>query len=240
LNLILLPEPVPRVKWDKSSELFHHLEKTLKVRQGSTIDCAVENGPRGKGTIEVIDDDEMEVSFQWSSPHPPDFLPVHLLVGLSRPQTCRKILEQASTMGVEEIHFFGAQKGEPSYASSTLWTTDEWQQKIRAGVAQAFSSHIPICKHHQDLESLLSEIKEKKGIRIGMDNYEALGKLEPCAVEESESIFLAVGAERGWSGDERNQLRENGFTLKHLGQRVLRVETAVVAALGILGVGLEE
>ena len=73
-----------------------------------------------------------------------------------------------------------------------------------------------------------------------MDNYEALGKLEPCGVEESESIFLAVGAERGWSGDERNQLRENGFTLKHLGQRVLRVETAVVAALGILGVSLEE
>jgi len=87
---------------------------------------------------------------------------------------------------------------------------------------------------------LLSEIEEKKGIRIGMDNYEALGKLEPCAVEESESIFLAVGAERGWSGDERNQLRENGFTLKHLGQRVLRVETAVVAALGILGVSLVE
>ena len=143
-------------------------------------------------------------------------------------------------MGVAEIHFFGAQKGEPSYASSTLWTTDEWQQKIRAGVAQAFSSYIPLCKHHQDLESLLAEIKEKKGIRIGLDNYEALGKLEPCAVEESESIFLAVGAERGWSGDERNQLRENGFTLKHLGQRVLRVETAVVAALGILGVGLEE
>ena len=204
------------------------------------IDCAVENGPRGKGTIEAVHDDGVEVSFQWNCPHPPDFLHVRLLVGLSRPQTCRKILEQASSMGVEEIHFFGAQKGEPSYASSSLWITDEWQRKIRAGVAQAFSSHIPLCKHHHDLESLLAEIKEKKDIRIGMDNYEAVGKLEPRDVEESGSIFLAVGAERGWSGDERNQLRENGFTLKHLGKRVLRVETAVVAALGILGVGLEE
>ena len=71
-----------------------------------------------------------------------------------------------------------------------------------------------------------------------MDNYEAVGKLG-LVVEESESIFLAVGAERGWSGDERNQLRENGFTLKHLGKRILRVETAVVAALGILGSGIE-
>ena len=47
-----------------------------------------------------------------------------------------------------------------------------------------------------------------------MDNYEAVGKLKSCDVEESESIFLAIGAERGWSGDERNQLRENGFTLE--------------------------
>ena len=92
----------------------------------------MENGPRGKGTIEVIDDDQVELSFQWNSPHPPDFT-VRLLVGLSRPQTCRKILEQSSSMGVEEIHFFGAQKGELPMLPSTLWTTDEWQQKIRAG-----------------------------------------------------------------------------------------------------------
>jgi RsmE family RNA methyltransferase len=143
-------------------------------------------------------------------------------------------------MGVEEIHFFGAQKGEPSYASSTLWTTNEWQEKIKSGVAQAFSSHIPSCKHHLSLESLLTEIPQENAVRLGLDNYEATENLRPCPVDGSKSIWLAVGAERGWSGDERDQLRANGFTLKHLGKRVLRVETAVVAALGILGVGLEE
>ena len=238
MNLILLPKPLQRVKWDKTNELFHHLQKTLKVRQGSEIDCAVENGPRGKGTIEAINKDEINLSFQWDPPHPPDFLPVRLVVGLSRPQTCRKILEQASTMGVKEIHFFGTQKGEPSYAYSTLWMTDEWQQKIRLGVAQAFSSHIPLCMHHQSLESLIAEIPEKKSIRLGLDNYEAVDKLKAFRVQASESIWLAVGSERGWSGNERKQLRENGFTLKHLGRRVLRVETAVVAALGILGSGI--
>ena len=240
MNLILLPEPIAREKWDKSSELFTHLNRILKVKQGSEVDCAVENGPRGKGTVIAIDQNGVELSFQWNPPHPPDFLPIRLAVGLSRPQTCRKILEQSATMGVEEIHFFGAQKGEPSYASSTLWTTNEWQEKIKSGVAQAFSSHIPSCKHHLSLESLLTEIPQENAVRMGLDNYEAAEKLRPCPVDGSKSIWLAVGAERGWSGDERNQLRENGFTLKHLGQRVLRVETAVVAALGILGVGLEE
>jgi RsmE family RNA methyltransferase len=239
LNLILLTKPVQRVKWDKSSKLFHHLQKTLRVRQGSKIDCAVENGPRGKGIIDAIDKDEINLSFQWDPPHPPDFLPVRLVVGLSRPQTCRKILEQAASMGVAEIHFFGAEKGEPSYASSTLWTTDEWENKIRAGVAQAFSSHIPFCKLHQNLESLIAEIPDKRSIRLGLDNYEAGDQLESFSVQSSESIWLAVGAERGWSAHERDLLRENEFTLKHLGKRILRVETAVVAALGILGSGIE-
>jgi RsmE family RNA methyltransferase len=45
---------------------------------------------------------------------------------------------------------------------------------------------------------------------------------------------LAIGPERGWSTQERDFLRANGFSLCHMGQRVLRVETAVVAAVGAI------
>ncbi|MFI5337188.1 MAG: RsmE family RNA methyltransferase [Opitutales bacterium] len=45
---------------------------------------------------------------------------------------------------------------------------------------------------------------------------------------------MAFGPERGWSADERRQLRAAGFTFAHLGSRVLRLETAVVAALAVL------
>ena len=44
-------------------------------------------------------------------------------------------------MGVEEFHFFHAEKGEPSYGSSSLWKTDEWKNRIKNGVEQAFASH---------------------------------------------------------------------------------------------------
>ena len=42
------------------------------------------------------------------------------------------------------------------------------------------------------------------------------------------------GPERGWSSEERDCLRKNKFELCHMGQRVLRVETAMVAAVGFL------
>jgi 16S rRNA (uracil1498-N3)-methyltransferase len=47
-------------------------------------------------------------------------------------------------------------------------------------------------------------------------------------------VILALGAERGWSGEERVMLRKAGFQFVHLGARVLRTETACVAALSLL------
>jgi len=47
-------------------------------------------------------------------------------------------------------------------------------------------------------------------------------------------VQLAIGPERGWSNKERRFLRDMGFALAHLGQRVLRVETAMVASVGFL------
>ena len=236
MNLILLPQLVSRAKWNNPDVRFKHLSDVLRVQPGSVIDFAVENGPRGKGKIESISSVEVEVSFQWEQTIEANFLPVRLLIGLSRPQTCRKILEQAAAMGVEEFHFFGADKGESSYASSTLWTSDEWKKKIRGGVEQAFSTHLPKCKIYENLSSVLKETETASGFRIGLDNYEATGGLTPITLQPEEQVWVAIGPERGWSPDERNLLRDNLFELRHLGKRVLRVETAVVAAVGILGI----
>jgi len=48
------------------------------------------------------------------------------------------------------------------------------------------------------------------------------------------AVVLALGPERGWSPAERDLLRSEGFALAHLGPRVLRAETAAVAAVAIV------
>jgi RsmE family RNA methyltransferase len=47
-------------------------------------------------------------------------------------------------------------------------------------------------------------------------------------------IALAIGPERGWAAGDRAALRAHGFTLVHLGPRVLRTETACIAALAVI------
>ena len=47
------------------------------------------------------------------------------------------------------------------------------------------------------------------------------------------AVVLAVGSERGWTAAERDVLRRDGFVLAGLGRRVLRTETAAIAALAL-------
>jgi RsmE family RNA methyltransferase len=73
--------------------------------------------------------------------------------------------------------------------------------------------------------------------RIALDNYEASVSLNRRNPEDGRTTakgsILAFGPERGWGPADRDLLRASGFMLAHLGSRVLRVETAVVAALAI-------
>lgn len=234
MNLLLLDSKVKTVSLAKDDPRAVHLRTVLGVQTGDQIDLAVKNGPRGKGRVSLLPDQRIDLSLRWVEDHPCDLFPIHLIVGFARPQTCRKILEQASALGVERMTFFQAQKGEPSYAKSRLWKTNEWMEKIDQGVEQAFASFVPVCAFQPDLARALGDAKKRGGIKLALDNYEAAQPLSNDGVDGQSPILLALGPERGWSANERMLLRAEGFEIRHLGDRVLRLETAVVASLGIL------
>ncbi len=232
LNILLISDKVPFLNLPVNGEIVTHITNVLNAQIGDAIDIGVRNGPKGKATLLSLDDLHLKLSIKWNKEHPIDLFPVSLLVGLSRPQTCRKILEQASALGVSEIHFFISEKSEPSYRESKLWKTDEWEDKIQKGVEQAFSTFIPECNIWSNLDECL-ESQTENSFNIALDNYESSGVLNPSKFKgKVDHYTLAVGAERGWSENERQRLRSSGFLLLSLGPRVLRQETAVVVALG--------
>jgi 16S rRNA (uracil1498-N3)-methyltransferase len=67
-----------------------------------------------------------------------------------------------------------------------------------------------------------------------LDNYESTVSLAEAKFPKQMGAVIALGAERGWSGAERQLLRQNQFVLANLGQRVLRTETACIAAIALL------
>jgi 16S rRNA (uracil1498-N3)-methyltransferase len=236
VNLVLfesteLAAPLPR-----ADRRAGHILEVLRRRAGETFDAGLVNGPRGKATLVRVSEVALDLTFVWETVTPAPEA-ITLIIGLPRPQTARDILRDATTLGVGALHFVRTEKGDPNYQRSQLWSSGEWRRHVIAGAEQAFHTWIPAVTHTQTLPEALATLPAECG-RLALDNYEATARLHASLPASGNSIALAVGGERGWSASDRAVLRAHGFTLVHLGTRVLRTETAVTAALTLVRAGL--
>lgn len=231
MNIILFRQDETEKPFARSDPRVRHILEVLRREIGDTTDCGLIDGPRGKAILNSMDKDSVSFEFVWGE-EPEALLPIDLIVGLSRPQTSRKILQEATSMGVRSIRFVTTDRGEPSYGTSKLWSTDEWKRLVRAGVEQAFTTRFPEVLMGVSLSEAMNGTPSDS-LRICMDNYEAKCGLAAIA-NGAGAVTLAVGSERGWSAAERDLFRESGFALAHLGERPLRTETATIASIGIV------
>ncbi|MEM7791081.1 MAG: RsmE family RNA methyltransferase [Verrucomicrobiota bacterium] len=237
MNLLLFEESFEEIELGGYDPKAKHLLDVVKVKAGSLVFVGFFNSLRARAKVTKVGSDG-SISLQLIDSEPsPKLLPVSLLVGLPRPHTAKRILFDAASMGVKRIHFFETEKGEPSYAQSSLWSSDEWKRRVQLGVEQSFATRMPDVAIYPDLQTALSAF-DQESLRVVLDNYEASGPLYKFLAMESLSVVLAVGSERGWSDQERLVFRQNGWHFAHLGEHVLRAETAVVAGVSAVASGL--
>ncbi len=235
MNLLLFTREEAATPLLRTDPRSTHLLEVLRRQIGDTFDAGLIDGPRGKGTITALSPAALSLTFSWGEP-PPPLDPITLFIGLPRPQTARKILQEATALGASALHFFTSERGEPSYAQSTLWSSGEWRRHLITGAEQAFCTRLPVVTWARPLSALINELPAST-TRLALDNYESTAPLSAAVLapaSQQSPAVLAIGSERGWSPDERDLLRAQGFTLAHLGPRVLRAETAVTAAVSIV------
>ena len=210
-----------------------HILDVLRLGPNGTFDAGLIDGPRGTGTLTAINPESLIFSFSWGNP-PPPLCPIHLLIGLPRPQTSRDILRDTTTLGVASLNFIHSDRGERSYRDSSLWKSDEWKRCVIAGAAQAFSTRLPQVTFGMTLSETIARLSSPEIARVALDNYEAASALAAFNPVGAASAAIAIGSERGWSPNERTILKNGGFAAVHLGPRVLRTETACVAAVSLI------
>lgn len=233
MNLVLFREAECHRPLPFADPRARHIREVLRRQPGESFDCGLIDGPRGRACVVATGTDALELTFTWQAAPPAPLAPITLLVGVPRPQTARKILGEATTLGIGRLVFFAAERGERSYSDSTLWSSGEVERLLIAAAEQAFCTRLPAVERTASLASTLASLTLEGGTRLALDNYEATVGLSEARVGGVPTI-LAVGSERGWSAAERAALRQAGFTLAHLGTRVLRTETACTAGLAVL------
>ena len=231
MNIILFHEIELGQTLPVQDERAKHLLEVLRFGEGDIFDAGVINGPRGKARIVSVGRRGLQMDFSFTT-EIPSLYPVEMIIGAVRPSSLRRILKDVTSQGASVLHFVGTDRGEKSYLKSSLWTKEEYRRLLREGAEQAFCTRIPQVHLYESLQQCL-ETLELGFDRIALDNYEAESLLSDYA-PKNESCLLALGSERGWSSNERDQLRRAGFLLVGLGSRVLKTETACIAGLSVL------
>ena len=242
MNLILFEAPFEQLKLSANDLRTRHILTVLKIELGGIFYIGFVNSERALAKIETIyEDDSILLSIVERMASPP-CLPIDLLIGMPRPHTAKRILFEAACLGVRRMHFFQSDHTEPSYMRSRLWQEENYKERLLLGAEQSFTTHLPEVLLHTNLQEALLQINLATGshIAIALDNYDAkhglgvsLNKRVSDQGINKPNIFLALGSERGWSSSERALLANNEWELAHLGDRVLRLEMAVVSAIAI-------
>ena len=121
------------------------------------IAVGVVGGPVGEAVLHAVGDDSITLVCDWAPKvSVPQLLPVDVLVGLARPETCRKVLRELSTLGVRSVTFVLCTLSERSYSTSKLWRDGEWVRHLSLGAEQAFRTRLPAVHHCSSLRRALA------------------------------------------------------------------------------------
>ncbi|HAK44475.1 MAG TPA: 16S rRNA methyltransferase [Spirochaeta sp.] len=221
-----------------------HLKKILKAETGTSFEAGILNGMQGKASITDISEKIISLRFS-AEAEPVGLHPLTLLLGLSRPPTVKKVLKEATALGIERFVLCGTENGERSYIQSSALKDEKIREVLIEGVQQAVCTQLPEVRVEHSLRCAIESLQPEadKAVLIALDNYQATISLsEFWKIENNKAsrVTLAIGSERGWTDKERQRLRDAGFTLCSLGARVLRTETASIAGASVClsGMGL--
>ena len=234
MNIILFESDETVVVLHRDDARARHLRSTMRCAAGDTFDVGRINGPRGKATVTGIDNGAFSLVITWGQPHSPP-PPTRLVVGLPRPQTSRDILREATTLGVTKLDFVLTARSDANYRQSSLWQGEEWRRQIITGAAQAFDTHLPAVAWTGSLREACQHPAAPTHHSLALDIYEAETHLSHWSAPSALSpVTIFIGPERGWDERDRATLREFEIPFYSVGERVLRTETAVVAALTLI------
>ena len=207
-----------------------HLQRINKIKIGDTIKVGLLNGSIGPGIIRNIENIAVEIEFELNQQPPPPLATI-AIVALPRPKMIRRILQSVASIGVKELYFINSFNVEKSYWQSPALTNDTIHQYLLSGLEQAIDTHLPKVY----LKKLFKPFVEDELPHLVSNKTALLAQPDsssPCPAHLQSDTVVAIGPERGFIRYEIDKLVDTGFTPVNLGQRVLKVETALTFILG--------
>ncbi|KAF1051067.1 MAG: hypothetical protein GAK43_02567 [Stenotrophomonas maltophilia] len=234
MNLLLLDEAdfIAADRVVLRDRRLTHLHEVHRAEDGDRLRVGRVGGLMGEGQLLRLEREvaELQVNFDQA---PPAKLPLTLLLALPRPKMLRRVLQTVAAMGVPRLVLLNSYRVEKSFWQTPFLEPAAIHEQLILGLEQARDTVLP----EVIIEKRFKPFVEDRLPALARDTLGLVGHPGPwpaCPRALEQPVTLAIGPEGGWIPYEIDKFGEAGLTPVQLGERILRVETAVTALLARL------
>jgi RsmE family RNA methyltransferase len=211
-------------------KIMGHLHTVLKSKVGDILRIGVLNHDIYSG--EILNLDQATCVLKLTLVEKAELPWFNLIVGLSRPQTMKKILEHGTTFGASGFHFFKAELSEKSYLDSKIFSGQAYNEFMLDGLSQSgIYTHMPsfALEKYNPASQYQKKTAQKFILDLDTDNT-----FHDYTIDKTLPLHLAIGPERGFTRNDIVEFHQAGFQSVKISSTILRVEHAVYAAIAQL------
>ncbi|ANO50368.1 16S rRNA (uracil(1498)-N(3))-methyltransferase [Woeseia oceani] len=210
-----------------------YIGRVLRARAGDEVILFNGRGGEYRARIEAISKTQVQVTvLQFANGDRESPLPVRLIQGVSRGDRMDTVVQKATELGVQRISpllsEFSVVRLDTERADKR---TRHWEAVSRSACEQCGRNRPPRIDVPCRMDALLAE-KDTTATRLILlpDAPQSLHALtlQPASVE------LLIGPEGGLSALEQERALDTGYLAVSMGPRVMRTETAAIAAITLV------
>ncbi|MCW5581052.1 MAG: 16S rRNA (uracil(1498)-N(3))-methyltransferase [Luteimonas sp.] len=210
-----------------------HLTRVLRLREGDA--CVLFNGDghdydarlASVGKREALVEVGQARAVGNESP-----LRITLLQGIARGEKMDLILQKSTELGVARIMPVDAERTEVRLEAARMEKRlAHWRSVVASACEQCGRARLPDIAAPVTLAEAAARTEAAAKLTLDPAGEHTMASL---AIDAGAGVAIAIGPEGGWSPRDREALRAAGFRGLTLGPRILRTETAGLAAIAAL------
>lgn len=234
-------------RWDEATATLvgpqaEHMSRVLRAHTGMEADV-VAGGHVFHAEVAAVEIGEVRFNLLAELEADPA-LPVTLVISIFKFDHMEWGIEKATELGVAGIVPAIARRTDKHLADAAEKRVERWRRIAREAAQQARRSDVPVIYEPVQLASHVRT--PSRATRIVLAEQERTTTLRALVEEAMEasrnempSLELAFGPEGGWAPEEEALFDASGWRAASLGPRILRAETAAIAALAVVASYLE-
>lgn len=214
-----------------------HLARVLRAEPGQIYDV-VAGGFLHRAEITAVTPAEVHFTLH-EELESDSALPLHLLLAIFKFDHMEWAIEKATELGIASITPVLARRTEKHLAQSATKRAERWRRIALEASKQSRRTTVPeiadpialkpaLEQEHSPIRILLSETEQATTLAATLHRH-STDNLQPA----TDNFVLAIGPEGGWTPEEMNLFIEHQWQPVTLGPRILRAETAAIAAIAI-------